>query len=69
MLRMSLLLAAASILTSGDAVAQVKTGEGTVGKIAVTASGKVSFNGVAVTLDALKTKLAELRQRRAPVWY
>jgi hypothetical protein len=49
--------------------AQAKTDEGPVGKIAVTARGGVSFDGAAITLDALKAKLDDLRKRNGAIWY
>ena len=69
MRRTLLLLATASTFISGNVFAQVNTGEGPVGKVAVAANGRVSFNGVAVTLDTLKVKLAELKQQQGVVWY
>ena len=49
--------------------AQAKTGEPPVGKLAVTAKGAVSFDGTAISIDALKAKLADLKKRGGVVWY
>jgi hypothetical protein len=43
--------------------------EAPVGKVAVAASGAVSFNGSPVTLEALKPKLVDLKRRSGVVWY
>ena len=40
-----------------------------VGKVAVAASGAVSFNGSPVTLETLKPKLVDLKRRNGVVWY
>jgi hypothetical protein len=48
---------------------QVRTDEGPIGKIAVTAAGVISFDGVAITLDSLKLKIADLRKRSGTIWY
>ena len=48
---------------------QVRTDEGPIGKIAVTAEGVVSFDGAAVTLDGLKSKLVDLKKRNGTIWY
>jgi hypothetical protein len=48
---------------------QVRTDEGPIGKIAVTASGGVLFDGSVITLDGLKSKLADLKKRNGTIWY
>ncbi len=48
---------------------QVRTDDGPIGKIAVTARGVVSFDGAAITLDGLKLKLADLKKRNGTIWY
>ena len=65
-----LAITVASLLMSDAEVnAQVKTDEGPVGKIGVTAAGVVSFDGAATTLEGLKLKLADLRKRNGTIWY
>lgn len=64
-----LVLVTATIAAAGDAGAPVKTADGPVGKIAVSAAGAVSFDGAPVTLDALRAKLAALKERNGVVWY
>jgi hypothetical protein len=59
-----LLLAAATMVSPGELEAQ-----GHVGKIAVAGSGAVSYDGAPVSLEALKTKLADLKSRNGVVWY
>jgi hypothetical protein len=52
-----------------EANGQARPDQRPVGKIAVTASGAVSFDGATVTLDGLKAKLADLKKRNGVVWY
>jgi hypothetical protein len=60
----------ASLLVSHAEVSgQVRTDEGPIGKIAVTAPGVVSFDGAAITLDGLKSKLVDLKKRNGVIWY
>jgi hypothetical protein len=40
-----------------------------VGKISVTAKGRVSLDGTPITLDALKVRLVDLKKRKGVVWY
>ena len=40
-----------------------------VSKIAVTAKGDVSLDGKPVSIDVLKERLADLKQRGGTVWY
>jgi hypothetical protein len=65
-----LAMTVASLLVSHVEInAQAKTDEGPIGKIAVTARGAVSFDGAAITLDGLKSKLADLKKRNGTIWY
>jgi hypothetical protein len=57
------------LVSHAEVSGQVKTDEGPIGKIAVTASGVVSFDGAAVTLDGLKSRLADLKKRNGEIWY
>ena len=54
---------------SGSVDAQTKPDESVVGRVAVTATGAVSFDGAAVTIDVLKQKLADVKQRNGVIWY
>jgi hypothetical protein len=49
--------------------AQTKPVEPVVGRVAVSARGAVSFDGVAITIDALQQKLGDLKKRDGVVWY
>ena len=63
-------MAITSLLVSQAEVSgQVTTDEGPVGKIAVTAAGVVSFDGAAITLEGLKSKLVDLKKRNGTIWY
>jgi hypothetical protein len=65
-----LAITVASLLVSHAEVnAQVKTDEGPIGKIGVTAAGVVSFDGAAITLEGLKLKLVDLTKRNGTIWY
>ena len=65
-----LAMAIASLLVShAEMSGQVKTDEGPIGKIAVTARGVVSFDGAVITLDGLKSKLGDLKKRNGWIWY
>lgn len=65
-----LTITVASLLVSHAEVnAQMKPDEGPIGKIAVTASGVVSFDGSVITLEGLKSKLADLKKRNGTIWY
>ena len=60
----------ASLLVSRAEVSgQVRADDGPIGKIAVTASGVVLFDGSTITLDGLKSKLADLKKRNGTIWY
>jgi hypothetical protein len=65
-----LVMTIASLLVShAEASGQVRTDEGPVGKIAVTAAGVVSFDGAAISLEGLKSKLVDLKKRSGTIWY
>jgi hypothetical protein len=66
--RLLVVVALTNAMASGSS-AQVDAGGGPVGRVAVTAGGMVSFDSVPITLEALKTRLAELKQRHGVVWY
>jgi hypothetical protein len=57
------------LLWGGTMNAQAKPDESVVGRVAVTAKGAVTFDGVVVTVDVLKQKLADLKKRNGVVWY
>lgn len=62
-------LVLASVAASGaEPRAQAET-DRPVGKVAVSARGDVTYDGVAVTLEVLGEKLADLRKRNGAVWY
>ena len=60
---------ASLLVTLAEVSGQVRTDDGPIGKIAVTASGVVSFDGSAITLDGLKSKLVDLKKRNGTIWY
>ena len=49
--------------------AQATPDESVVGRVAVTATGALAFDGMVVTVDVLKQKLADLKKRNGVVWY
>jgi hypothetical protein len=52
----------------GETYAQVADAR-PVARIAVSAHGTVTFDGVVVTIETLRPKLAELRKLNGVVWY
>ena len=66
---LSFVIAALALLATTESGGQVKSGEGPVGRVAVTATGSVSFDGKPVTLHELNTRLVELKRGNGVVWY
>jgi biopolymer transport protein ExbD len=65
---MTLAVMVVSVLLGGLDV-QATPDDQPIGKIAVTRKGVVSLDGTTITLDALKTRLADLKKRNGEVWY
>lgn len=53
------------LVWGGAMSAQAKPDESVVGKVGVTAKGAIAFDGVVVTVDVLKQKLADLKKQRS----
>jgi hypothetical protein len=65
-----LLFVTAATLPSGLwAQAALNAQSAPVGRVAVAATGAVSFDRKPITLEALRKKLADLKRRNGEVWY
>jgi hypothetical protein len=67
--RTTLAVLVVSILLGYGPPAQAQSDDHPIGRIAVTTKGVVSLDGATITLDALKTRLADLKKRNGEVWY
>jgi hypothetical protein len=67
--RTTLAVLVVSILLGYGPPAQAQSDDHPIGRIAVTMKGVVSLDGATITLDALKTRLADLKKRNGEVWY